>query len=117
MEERKLLPIGSVVRLKDANHSLAIMGFCIVIKEENGPKQYDYVGVPYPEGFMSKNSIVYFNGDKIDKVFFEGFSNEDEKNFKSKLYEVEKTIIKNDALSVDKLSELFKNGEIKYEKY
>lgn len=80
----KYLPLGSIVKLKGATHLVSIIGFCIVIKNENN-RQYDYVGVPYPEGFMGDTSMMYFNHNIIGDIISVGFSNEDEKAFKVRL--------------------------------
>ena len=45
---KDLLPIGSVVLLKDATKKLVIIGVLQVNAEQN--KMYDYLAVPYPEG-------------------------------------------------------------------
>ena len=84
MNDEKYLPLGSVVLLKGAQHCISIIGFCLVVKNENN-KQYDYVGVPYPEGFLGVNSIMYFNHSGIDKILSVGFSNDEEKEFKGRL--------------------------------
>ena len=84
MNNEKYLPLGSVVLLKGAKHCISIIGFCLVLKNQNN-KQYDYVGVPYPEGFLGLNSVMYFNHSGIDKIISVGFSNEEEKAFKDRL--------------------------------
>ncbi len=43
---KDLLPIGSVVLLKDATKKLVIIGVLQVNAEQN--KMYDYLAVPYP---------------------------------------------------------------------
>ena len=50
---KNLLPIGSVVLLKDATKKLVIIGILQVNPSEN--KIYDYLGVPYPEGYVSSD--------------------------------------------------------------
>ena len=93
MNEEKYLPLGSVVILKGASHNISIIGFCLSIKEKNN-RQYDYVGVPYPEGYLSKETLICFDHEDIEKVISIGYSNEDEKKFKNKLIEVVKEISK-----------------------
>lgn len=56
---KNLLPIGSVVLLKDATKKLVIIGILQVNPSEN--KIYDYLGVPYPEGYVAtvyKGNII-----------------------------------------------------------
>ena len=47
---KDLLPIGSVVLLKEATKKLVIIGVLQVNPNEN--KIYDYLAVPYPEGYI-----------------------------------------------------------------
>ena len=67
---RKLLPIGSLVLLKDAQKALMIYGVCQT--GVNDQKLYDYLGVVWPEGNMGLESQFLFNHDAIDKVLFRG---------------------------------------------
>ena len=90
--KEKYLPLGSVVILKGAQRAISIIGFCPVIKVNN--RQYDYLGVPYPEGYLGQNSVLSFDHEKIDKIYSVGFSNDDEKQFKKKLNETVKTLSK-----------------------
>ena len=60
---KELLPIGSVVLLRDAMKKLMIIGIKPV-KADEPDKMYDYIGVLYPEGFLSnqqpsKNCIPF----------------------------------------------------------
>ena len=84
-----LLPIGSVVLLKDASKRIMVCGFCCKAAKDDG-KIYDYVGCLYPEGFISSNKNLLFNHEQIGEVINLGYSDEEEKKFKEKL----KTIIK-----------------------
>ena len=48
----KTLPIGSVVKLQGASQRIMILGYC-QYKMGDMNKIYDYVGCPYPQGFLS----------------------------------------------------------------
>ena len=48
-----LLPIGSVVLLKNSTKRVMISGVAQVSTDGGDEKVYDYTGVLYPEGFMS----------------------------------------------------------------
>lgn len=74
MEIKDLLPIGSIVWLKEAKKPLMIYG----VKQSNleTKEEYDYIGVVYPEGNMGPNSQFLFNHDKIEKIEFRGFEDE-----------------------------------------
>ena len=82
--KEKFLPIGTVVLLKGGNKRAMITGFCSVA-QENQEKIYDYSGCVYPEGYLSSNQVCLFDHDQIEKIFFEGFVDEEEVQFKEKL--------------------------------
>ena len=79
MNVNELLPIGSVIWLNGAEHALMIFG----VKQTNNDdgKEYDYIGVPYPEGNMGKDSQFLFNHEDIVKTDFEGFNDDSRKEF------------------------------------
>lgn len=82
---RELLPIGSVVILKDATKKAMIYG----VKQEDKATgiEYDYIGVVYPEGNMGDGTQFFFNHDVISEVYFRGFENDERKAFIDKLAE------------------------------
>lgn len=78
MKFGELLPIGSVVLLKDAHKKIVIVGIMPIKHMEDGSDiTYDYMGVPYPEGYMGTQSGLLFNHESIQSVIFQGFSNEE----------------------------------------
>jgi len=87
-----LLPIGSVVQLKGAEKCVMIFG--ILQKNavsENEVKTIDYIGVPYPAGYINNMINIGFNNEQIEKVVFKGYENGDEwTNFKHALELAEK---------------------------
>ena len=87
MNYEKYLPIGTVVMLKGGQKKAMIVGFCAMDRGDQG-KMYDYSGCLYPEGMISSDKMLLFNHDQIDKVYFLGYTDEEEKQFKSKLNEV-----------------------------
>ena len=76
---KDLLPIGSVVRLKKGTKCLVIMG--VKQKELTTGETYDYIALPYPEGFINRDTIFYVEHDKIEEVVFKGYSNEERDEF------------------------------------
>lgn len=76
---KDLLPVGSVILLKDATKKLVIMGILQVKPDEK--KMYDYLGVPYPEGYIGNNNNFLFNHEDINDVVFTGYSNPEQKTF------------------------------------
>ena len=85
--KKEYLPIGSVVLLKNAKKRVMVTGF-YVKEEEKSDKVYDYVGVMYPEGVIQSDKNLVFNNDQIEKVYFSGFSDIEEQEFKQKLYKL-----------------------------
>ena len=91
MNREKFLPIGSVVLLKGGKKRAMITGFCSVAQEKPD-KIYDYSGCVYPEGYLSSNQVCLFDHDQIDKIFFLGYEDEEEKAFKDKLNSIVSSI-------------------------
>lgn len=84
---KDLLPIGSVVKLKNGVKSLMIIGWN-QIKEQT--TRYDYVGVLHPEGHLNKNSFFLFNQEDIEEIKFIGYVNTEAQIFRQKAIEAEK---------------------------
>jgi len=75
----ELLPIGTVVILKDAQKRLMIFG--VGQTDFTNNVNYDYIGVMYPEGSMGEGTHYLFNHSDIDHVFFRGFEDEEREEF------------------------------------
>lgn len=74
--KRDYLPIGTVVLLKKGKKPLMIYGR--TQKIENVDNLVDYIGVPYPEGFISNDMVYYFDNSSIEKILYYGYVNDDE---------------------------------------
>lgn len=85
----KYLPIGTVVMLKGGSKRLMITGFCSIPTSEKNTI-YDYAGCLYPEGFLSSDQAALFNHDQIEKIYYTGLIDEEEKIFKSNLKDLVK---------------------------
>lgn len=81
---RQLLPIGSVVKLKGAVKHLMIFGLRQTDVKTN--KEYDYIGVMYPEGNISEELRFMFDHEDIVEVAHKGYETEEHKEFLEKLY-------------------------------
>ena len=78
----KILPIGSVVLLKNGTKKLVITG--IKPMATNEPQTvYDYIGVLYPEGYLGNVGNYLFNHVDITDVVFRGYDNPEWKEFVS----------------------------------
>lgn len=80
----KYLPVGTVVLLKNATKKVMVTGFCSMA-EEDRTKIYDYCGCVYPEGYLTSSQTCLFNHDQIDKIYYMGYQDDEEKQFKLKL--------------------------------
>lgn len=75
----RLLPLGTIVYLREGSAKMVIIGRGNLIGEEGDkPMLFDYTGVPYPVGFVGTEQIFYFNAEHVDEVFFEGFTDKDD---------------------------------------
>ena len=82
---KELLPIGTVVLLKDATKKIMIIGYLPVTEDD---KKFDYAGVMWPEGLLSADKTLLFNNEDIDDVFFNGFKNNESEEFIQKVNEL-----------------------------
>ena len=87
MKIRDFLPVGSVVLLKNGEKKLMVCG--IKQTEVGGSeKEYDYLGVLYPEGHIGDEFQYLFNAEDIDKVYFRGYENEEREAFLDRLEDI-----------------------------
>ncbi|MBE5942193.1 MAG: DUF4176 domain-containing protein [Lachnospiraceae bacterium] len=89
MKIKELLPIGSIIWLRDAQKPLMIFGIRQTNLDNN--VEYDYIGVLYPEGNMGVSSQFMFNHDDIEKVVFRGFEDASREDFIERLCAFYKT--------------------------
>ena len=75
-----LLPLGSIVVLKNGYKKLMIIGRKQIQQSEN--KIWDYLGVLYPEGYLGDNYKFLFNNEDISEVIFEGYSDLEDETLK-----------------------------------
>ena len=79
---KELLPIGTVVILKDATKRLMISG---VMQNDNEGNEYDYMGVLYPEGNISQKAQFLFQHSDIEQVIFKGYEDDERTEFINRL--------------------------------
>lgn len=83
---KDLMPIGSVVRLKEAEKKLMIIGIK-QLNEEKGTVK-DYIGVMYPEGYLNKEVFFTFDQEDVEEIIFEGYRSEEQEIFFAQVSEV-----------------------------
>ena len=81
---KELLPIGSIVLLKEGKKRL--MTFGVKQTDNSTGTEYDYIGVLYPEGNMEEAGQFLFNHSDIDQIYFKGFSDEERDGFIENLF-------------------------------
>lgn len=112
MEREKYIPLGSVVRLKDANASVMVTGYAAVDEEEKN-KVYDYAGCQYPEGVIDQDELLLFDHNQIDQIIYIGYESEEYKKYikevetavenyeQSKLTKTSNDVFNTDSTNVD----------------
>ncbi len=81
-----LLPIGSVVLLKNGTKKLVIIGY--KMSTADNETVYDYISVLYPEGFINNNTLFLFNQEDINDIIRTGYFNEEHIIFMNTLDEI-----------------------------
>ena len=66
---RRLLPIGTLIRVKDHKEKYLIVGEKIK-KDENNT--YDYMCVPYPYGYVEVMECFYCNDEDVEAYVLMG---------------------------------------------
>ena len=80
----KYLPLGTVLLLKGGKKRIMITGFGITSQDN---QVFDYCGCMFPEGMISSTETLVFNHDQIEKIYYMGLQDEEEKKFKKRLME------------------------------
>ncbi len=93
-----LLPIGTVVLLKNSQKRVMIIGVLQKQIKEGNEVIWDYSACFYPEGYMGPDRTFLFNADQIEKVFAVGYQDQEQFEFKEKIDELRKELLSgNDA--------------------
>jgi len=104
--DMELLPIGSVVLLKEAkNSNKRMLIYGVKQLNEEDEKTYDYLACLYPEGNLAEGNNFLFNHEDIENVDFEGFSDLESQQFREKLDKpldnIERTTLDETALALE----------------
>lgn len=103
---KRYLPIGSVVRLKNRDKEIMITGYYSV-EYSSDLEIYDYSGCIYPEGLMIKSGSCSFNERDISEILFKGYETEEYKKLTNGLNEIDDEVlnIDNKNIELDKIEE------------
>ena len=88
-----LLPIGSVVLLKDSSKRVMIVGVLQKQIKEGDEVVWDYSACLYPEGYMGPDKTFLFDHEQIEKVYAIGYQDEEQFAFKEKIDQVREDIM------------------------
>lgn len=83
-----LLPIGTVVLLKNSTKRVMIIGVLQRQIKEAGDIIWDYSACFYPEGYMGPDKTFLFNAEQIEKVYAVGYQDQEQFDFKEKIDQV-----------------------------
>ncbi|EPM6850517.1 DUF4176 domain-containing protein [Enterococcus hirae] len=103
----ELLPIGSIVLLKEGLQKLMIVGRGTIYTDQETSKDTfaDYMAVLYPTG-LNPETTIFFNHENIDQVVFRGYSDEEELRF-LEVYEEWKKNLENSSKKEQQSTETF----------
>lgn len=86
-----LLPIGTIVLLKEGTKKVMIFGRKQIDKDNN--KVWDYIACLYPEGNISSELYFLFNKEDIEEVVFKGYEDEEDAKYQEVICAIEKEFI------------------------
>lgn len=96
---KNLLPIGSVVLLKDIEEKIMITGRIQV--KCNDIVVYDYSGCFYPVGIVDSSKLFFFNRTDIESICFVGYKDEEEQYFQTEFLErLGELVVENGELKI-----------------
>lgn len=75
-----LLPLGSVVRLKEAANSLLIIGY-FPVGQGRPDYVWDYTGVVFPGGCLDTTQTYQFDKEQIEEIQYIGYEDEEQHQF------------------------------------
>lgn len=88
---KEYLPIGTIVKVKDIEKRIMIVGISQV-REIEKLERWDYVAVLYPTGVYAENSFYFFNSEDITEIVFKGYDDEERQAFLKIVNEAESLI-------------------------
>ena len=75
-----ILPIGTIVYLKEGSQQLMILNGGVSIEQNGESVLFDYSAAFYPMG-LNPEQLFYFNREDVDRIVFKGYSDEEEDRF------------------------------------
>ncbi|GAB3799614.1 DUF4176 domain-containing protein [Virgibacillus kimchii] len=87
----EILPIGSVVKLKNGEVKLMIINRAPLYNRDGVIGYFDYSACIYPNGKVEEQ-VYFFNDENIEKVYFKGYIDEQEELFQQEYEEKIKNV-------------------------
>jgi hypothetical protein len=87
---KTLLPIGTVVMLKESTKRVMIYGR--LQREMGGERVWDYIACLFPEGNINPDHSFLFDNDQIESVYFVGCQDEEEIRFQQFLQDTDRQV-------------------------
>ena len=82
-----LLPIGSIVLLKNSEKKLMVMGYLQSLTDGEDDKMYDYSACLFPEGYISADEVYLLDQEQIDVIYYIGYQDEEQMEFMQRVYD------------------------------
>ena len=79
-----ILPIGSVLMLKNSTHRVMITGYA-QRKIDNPDQIFDYAGCAYPEGVIGPDKTFLFDHEQIETLYALGHVDGESQAFMAKI--------------------------------
>lgn len=76
-----LLPLGTVLYLKDGTVKVVVINRAIVFEVDGEQQLFEYEGCRFPEGSNGDDGRFYFNNSDVEKVVYKGYEDEEEQRF------------------------------------
>lgn len=95
-----LLPVGTVVKVKDVEQRLMIFG----VLQKGGAipgRIFDYIAVPYPMGLQDMRLNIGFDHEDIEEIIFRGYEDDERKAFLVVLEAVERAQKNREQVTAD----------------
>ena len=79
MKIARLLPLGSIVTLKEGEKKLMIYGRGQLAADSE--EEFDYVACLWPEGNLNEEFVYLFNHSDIHAIYHQGYTDIEDLNF------------------------------------
>ncbi len=81
-----LLPLGSILKMKDNEAVLMIVGYYPINREKK--HVYKYMAVAYPYGVTDTGNVRFLDDSGIEKVIRRGYENKESTDFLNRLSQI-----------------------------